>query len=264
MSHSCVYDVARRIKSPRISRYCVAIITQLPTFFLPYRTISQKYSSVYIALWQKRWHLRNDEPTKLIRPPKFYRFKLLWPWFFLSLFLTVLFEIELLSFVDYRAANEFTAFSREERENASLDEIIAVANAEKDVSKNLFYNTILSVMFHLTLMSVQAGNDFFQRGIYGKAASKYSRVSKCSYIRLFVCVCVCVWLIWVWGPNHIEKSSTKLTPEIEDIFISPKNVYAKAGVFLYTLFTCTPHHQTKLIWDARILVKSLPILVYSK
>ena len=45
-----------------------------------------------------------------------------------------MFEIELLSFVDYRAANEFTAFSREERENATLDQIIAVANAEKDVS----------------------------------------------------------------------------------------------------------------------------------
>ena len=46
----------------------------------------------------------------------------------------VLFEIELLSFVDYRAADEFTAFSREEREKATLDQIIAVANAEKDVS----------------------------------------------------------------------------------------------------------------------------------
>ena len=49
----------------------------------------------------------------------------------------VLFEIELLSFVDYRAADEFTAFSREDRENATLDQIIAVANAEKDVSQLL-------------------------------------------------------------------------------------------------------------------------------
>ena len=49
----------------------------------------------------------------------------------------VLFEIELLSFVDYRAADEFTAFPREDRENATLDKIIAVANAEKDVSQLL-------------------------------------------------------------------------------------------------------------------------------
>lgn len=65
----------------------------------------------------------------------------------------VLFEIELLSFVDYRAADEFTAFSREERENATLDQIIAVANAEKDVS-NIRYCCLLTffavcnIIFH--------------------------------------------------------------------------------------------------------------------
>ena len=29
-------------------------------------------------------------------------------------------------------------------------------------------------------LTIQAGNDFFQRGIYGKAASKYGRVSRTS------------------------------------------------------------------------------------
>ena len=88
-----------------------------------------------------------------------------------------MFEIELLSFVDYQAADDFTAFSREERENATLDQIIAVANAEKDVrnyQESLFVKIFLNVSFSLL---VQAGNDFFQRGNYGKAASKYSRVS---------------------------------------------------------------------------------------
>ena len=47
---------------------------------------------------------------------------------------SVLFQIELLSFVDHKAADEFYSFSREDREIATLDQIIAVATAEKDVS----------------------------------------------------------------------------------------------------------------------------------
>ena len=56
---------------------------------------------------------------------------------------SVLFQIELLSFVDHRAADEFSSFSREERENATLDQIIAVANAEKDVSYNNAFSLLL-------------------------------------------------------------------------------------------------------------------------
>ena len=60
----------------------------------------------------------------------------------------VLFEIELLSFIDYRAADEFTAFSREERDNATLDQIIAVANAEKDVSDITKFILLLCVFLN--------------------------------------------------------------------------------------------------------------------
>jgi hypothetical protein len=76
-------------------------------------------------------------------------------------FSPVLFEIELLSFVDYRAADEFTAFSREEREKATLDQIIAVANAEKDVSsyqKFLFFcRHVFYFMYRLEMISFGEG-----------------------------------------------------------------------------------------------------------
>ena len=49
----------------------------------------------------------------------------------------VLFQIELLSFVDHKAADEYNSFSREDRELATLDQIIAVATAEKDVSGSI-------------------------------------------------------------------------------------------------------------------------------
>jgi len=46
---------------------------------------------------------------------------------------TVMFEIELISFVDHRAADEFASFSPEERQQATLEQLIAVANAEREV-----------------------------------------------------------------------------------------------------------------------------------
>lgn len=44
-----------------------------------------------------------------------------------------MFEIELVSFVDHKAAEDFSAFSKQERESATLDQLIAVANAEREV-----------------------------------------------------------------------------------------------------------------------------------
>ena len=66
---------------------------------------------------------------------------------------TVMFEIELVSFVDHKAADEFESFTRQERREATLEQLIAVANAERE-----------------------AGNDFFQQNMIGRASSKYNRV----------------------------------------------------------------------------------------
>ncbi len=45
-----------------------------------------------------------------------------------------MYEIELMSFVDHKAADDFQAFSRKEREAATLEQLIAVATAEIEVS----------------------------------------------------------------------------------------------------------------------------------
>lgn len=45
-----------------------------------------------------------------------------------------MFEIEVLSFVDLKAADNFDGYSRQEREQASLDELITVANAIREVN----------------------------------------------------------------------------------------------------------------------------------
>lgn len=89
-----------------------------------------------------------------------------------------MYEIELISFVDHKAADDFQSFTRKEREEATLDQIIAVASAETEVS-TLFQPAHLmgSLNFHL-----QAGNDFFRQKAYGKAVAKYNRVSSCTCV----------------------------------------------------------------------------------
>lgn len=48
-------------------------------------------------------------------------------------FLPVMFEIELMSFLDYKAADEFGSLTASEKREASLDQLIAAAHAEKEV-----------------------------------------------------------------------------------------------------------------------------------
>ena len=51
----------------------------------------------------------------------------------LALSHAVMFEIELINFVDHQAADEFAILSKEEKEQATLEQLIAVANAEREV-----------------------------------------------------------------------------------------------------------------------------------
>ena len=44
-----------------------------------------------------------------------------------------MFEVEMVSFVDHKAADDFQDFSKQERERATLEQLIAVANAEREV-----------------------------------------------------------------------------------------------------------------------------------
>ena len=60
---------------------------------------------------------------------------------FLILFICsrlVMFEIEMMGFVDYKAADEFSSLSKKEQREASLDQLIAVANAEREVIEQLY------------------------------------------------------------------------------------------------------------------------------
>jgi FK506-binding protein 6 len=67
---------------------------------------------------------------------------------------TLLFEIELISFIDSKAADDFDSFSEEDRRQTSVEQLIEVCHSEREI-----------------------GNDFFQRQQYGRAMTKYSRVS---------------------------------------------------------------------------------------
>ena len=45
-----------------------------------------------------------------------------------------MFEIEVMSFVDVKVADDFAAYSKEEKEAATLEQVISVANAIRMVS----------------------------------------------------------------------------------------------------------------------------------
>lgn len=47
----------------------------------------------------------------------------------------VMFEIEMVSFVDLKVADDFEAYSTEEKERKTLDELISVANAIRSVNE---------------------------------------------------------------------------------------------------------------------------------
>lgn len=44
-----------------------------------------------------------------------------------------MFEVELISFVDLKVADDFGHYTKEEKENVSLDELLSVANAIREV-----------------------------------------------------------------------------------------------------------------------------------
>ena len=48
-----------------------------------------------------------------------------------------MFEIEVLSFVDVKVADDYEHYSTEKKEQASLDELISVANSIREVSRNV-------------------------------------------------------------------------------------------------------------------------------
>ncbi len=45
----------------------------------------------------------------------------------------VMFEIELMSFIDYKAADVFSSLTPSQKREASLEQLIAAAHAEKEV-----------------------------------------------------------------------------------------------------------------------------------
>ena len=46
----------------------------------------------------------------------------------------VMFEIELITFIDYKAASDYSQLTREDRRQMTVQDLIAVANAERAVS----------------------------------------------------------------------------------------------------------------------------------
>ena len=45
-----------------------------------------------------------------------------------------MFEIELITFIDYKAASDYSQLTHEDRRQMSVQDLIAVANAERAVS----------------------------------------------------------------------------------------------------------------------------------
>lgn len=48
--------------------------------------------------------------------------------------LAVMFEIEIVNFVDLKVADDFGHYTKEEREKISLDQLVSVANAIREVT----------------------------------------------------------------------------------------------------------------------------------
>ncbi|XP_062508080.1 inactive peptidyl-prolyl cis-trans isomerase FKBP6-like [Corticium candelabrum] len=65
---------------------------------------------------------------------------------------SLFFEIELISFIDSKASDDFQGFSEEDRRQASVDQLLEVCRSEREI-----------------------GNDYFHRKQYGRAMSKYGR-----------------------------------------------------------------------------------------
>ena len=70
----------------------------------------------------------------------------------------VLFEIELLGFVDYSAVEDLEDLSHDQGKQATFQQRLAAANSEREV-----------------------GNDFFQQNMIGKAVGRYLKVESSSH-----------------------------------------------------------------------------------
>jgi len=68
---------------------------------------------------------------------------------------TVLYEVEVLSYIDHKAADDYDTFTEEERKQASFEQLLKVANSERE-----------------------AGNDFYKRNQVNRAISKYMKAIK--------------------------------------------------------------------------------------
>ena len=102
-----------------------------------------------------------------------------------------MFEIELINFVDHQAADAYASLSREDREQATVEQLIAVANVDREVCCQLSSAMWLIRDVCICFCS-QAGNDLFQQKYFGRAAGKYHRVSlvcckECSLNKTLVC-----------------------------------------------------------------------------
>lgn len=51
---------------------------------------------------------------------------------------SVMFEIEVLNFVDIKVADDFENYTKEQKEKTTLDELITVANAIREVGRELY------------------------------------------------------------------------------------------------------------------------------
>ena len=49
-----------------------------------------------------------------------------------------MFEIEVLNFVDIKVADDFENYTKEQKEKTTLDELITVANAIREVGRELY------------------------------------------------------------------------------------------------------------------------------
>ena len=57
-------------------------------------------------------------------------------------------NLELVTFIDYKAANDYNQLSREDRQQMSVQDLIAVANAERAVSPGSCQHNVLT--YHVT------------------------------------------------------------------------------------------------------------------
>ena len=78
-----------------------------------------------------------------------------------------------MSFIDYKAAQEYDSLNREEKDKMSVTELVDVTNSLREVRHS-------HTAYPLTPLSLfpQAGNDLFAQKQFATAALKYSKVCR--------------------------------------------------------------------------------------